>query len=107
MDVGAPGKDTLRDELITSQEEPKVTVRFHISEGEQVFIRHIRIEGLTKTKDLVVRRELSIYPGERVNTEKFAETERALRHTGYFDPADPRPVEIYLEPDQMRGCSDT
>jgi len=80
--------------------ESQVQVEFYIREGQPVFIRRIDIEGLTKTKDEVVRRNLTIYPGERVNIDRVRESERRLLNTGYFDLRESKPVEITLEPDE-------
>jgi len=98
VDVGAPGRDTLRARMVFSEKEPSVEVRFRITEGEPVFIRRIRVEGLTKTSELVVLRNLTFYPGERVNADELKKSEQVLRNTGYFDLTDARPVEIFIEP---------
>ncbi len=98
VDVGAAGKDTLREELVLSEEKPTLEVRFHIVEGEPVFVRRIRVEGLTKTDELVVLRNLTFHPGDRVNADRLRESETVLRNTGYFDLSEPRAVEISLEP---------
>jgi outer membrane protein insertion porin family len=78
----------------------QVTVRFTVHEGEPIFIRRIQIRGLTKTRESVVRRDLTFYPGERASMEKIRESERRLLNTGYFDMQSERPVEITLEPDE-------
>ena len=97
FDVSA-GRNTLRARR--TYLEPDVEVEFTIQEGRPVFIRRVNIEGLIKTKDEVVRRNLTVYPGERANIDKMSESERRLRNTGYFDLREPRPVEITLEPDE-------
>jgi outer membrane protein insertion porin family len=76
-----------------------VSVRFVINEGEPVYVRRIHIRGLTRTKESVVRRNLTFYPGELASAARFEESERALVNTGYFDRTKAEPVEITLEPD--------
>ena len=100
VDVGAPGKNALREELVFAADESKVDVVFHIVESKPVYLRRIRVEGLTKTSELVVIRELTIHPDDRVNTDELRASERAVHNTGYFDPTNPRAVEISLEPDE-------
>jgi len=95
VDVGTG--DNLREQLIF--EESEVQVKFMIVEGDPVFIRRIRFEGLTKTRDLVARRSLTIRPGERANVDKLKESRRRLINTGFFDLAVREPVRIELEPD--------
>ncbi|MDP6439659.1 MAG: outer membrane protein assembly factor BamA, partial [Candidatus Brocadiia bacterium] len=100
VDVGAPGKESLSADWSLTETGDSVVVRFRIEEGLLVRIRRVRIEGLTKTGDLVARRELSIYPGDRARTDRFRESERLLLNTGYFDLQDPDAVRITLEPDE-------
>jgi len=99
FDVSAM-KETLSEHLIYDEEKPEVAVEFAIREGEPVFIRRIRIEGLTMTRDDVVRRNLTFYPGERADSRKIEESKRKLRNTGCFDLSEPEPVRITLEPDE-------
>ncbi len=99
MDV-TPEKGSLLAEPVFDVENAQVTLRVRIDEGEPVFIRRVEIRGLTKTRESVVRRNLSIYPGERADLRKIKESERLLLNTGYFDMASPAPVDIFLEPDE-------
>jgi len=100
VDVGDLGKNTLRDNLVFDETAPRLKVQFSIAEGEPVFIRRVRVEGLERTDELVVIRNLTFFPGDRVNTDTLEESERVLKGTGYFDLSDPKPVDIHLEPDQ-------
>ncbi|NLW49391.1 MAG: outer membrane protein assembly factor BamA [Candidatus Brocadiaceae bacterium] len=77
-----------------------VSMRYRIREGEPVAIGQIHVHGLTKTNEMVVRRNLTFYPGERAARRKLIESERMLLNSGYFDFAAPRPVEITLEPSE-------
>ena len=99
MDVD-PAKETVRAEPVFPPSGTDVTVHIVVHEGEPVFIRRVEIVGLTKTKESVVRRNLDLYPGERVSSEKIKESEQLLTNTGYFDPEAHPPVQITLEPDQ-------
>lgn len=93
-------KGNLRAEPVFPARGTDVKVRISITEGEPVFIRRVRIRGLTKTKESVVRRNLTIYPGERASRRDLDESERRLLNTGYFDPEVRRPVRITLQPDE-------
>jgi len=97
MDVD-PRQGTLVAEPVFPPAGTDVTVRFVIREGEPVFIRRIRIVGLTKTRESVVRRALNFYPGERASRAKLKESEQLLINTGYFDPQARQPVQITLAP---------
>lgn len=61
-----------------------VDVNFIIREGHLAYIRAIGFRGNTRTKDKVLRRELTIYPGEILNEVKARNSERRLRNLGYY-----------------------
>ncbi|MDD5643991.1 MAG: outer membrane protein assembly factor BamA [bacterium] len=62
----------------------KIDVAYYIDEGRQFKIERIRVEGNTKTKDIVVRRELNVYPGEIIDGVKVKTSKARLENTGYF-----------------------
>lgn len=64
---------------------PVVNLDVAVKEGEKAYIRDIRIRGNTRTKDEVIRRELTVYPGEIYNQVKVRNSERRLRNLGFFD----------------------
>lgn len=61
-----------------------VNIQFEIAEGRLVHIQHIDIRGNTRTKDEVVRRELTVYPGEVYNQVRIRQSERILQNLGFF-----------------------
>ncbi len=93
-------KGNLRAEPIYSEVGTDVSLKFTITEGEPVFIRRIEIRGLEKTRENVVRRNLTLYPGQLASSERIKESERILTNTGYFDRRVRKPVQITLTPDE-------
>jgi len=67
-----------------------VKIVYRVSEGEKFFIRKINIEGNTKSKDYVIRRELAFAPGEEFNTVRIEKTRNRLQNMGYFSQVDIR-----------------
>ncbi len=67
-----------------SSTNPVVNVHFTIREGTLAFIRNIRFRGNTKTRDKVLRREVTVYPGEVMNEVKLRTSENRLRNLGLF-----------------------
>jgi outer membrane protein insertion porin family len=67
-----------------------VKIVYRVSEGEKYFIRKINIEGNTKSKDYVIRRELAFAPGEEFNTVRIEKTRNRLQNMGYFSQVDIR-----------------
>ncbi len=63
----------------------KVDVFYEIEEGEIVFVEKVIIRGNTKTRDMVIRRELRIRPGERFDGKKIDKSKERLNNLGFFD----------------------
>ncbi len=81
-----------------SPEGAKVNVSFNIEERERYYIEKIKITGNDKTRDNVIRRQLTFYPGERLDTEKIRDSQRRLTNTGYFDMESGAPAGVNFEP---------
>ena len=75
----------MKAEYTYQQVEPKIDITFDVIENERFFIEKVIITGNDKTKDNVIRRNLSFFPGERVDTQKIKISEQRLTSTGYFD----------------------
>jgi outer membrane protein insertion porin family len=62
----------------------EVNVKIVINEGSPAKIRQIIINGNTTTRDLVIRRELRIYPGNRYRENKVIRSLQRIFNLGYF-----------------------
>ncbi|MDF1753878.1 MAG: outer membrane protein assembly factor BamA [Verrucomicrobiales bacterium] len=71
----------------------QVAVKFNVNEGRPYKIGQIHIEGNTKTKDHVIRRELPLLPGEALDVTTMEITERRLQNMNYFETVDVTPVD--------------
>ena len=70
---------------IKKQEEAKIIdIVFHIKKNKPVYFEKIVIEGNTKTRDKVIRRELEVYEGEKYNGSKLKKSIRDLYRLDYF-----------------------
>ncbi len=67
------------------------TVNFHlaITEGEPVHVRLVNIEGNTKTREKVIRRELTVIPGTVFKRSVLGRSLRDLMVTNFFANAEP------------------
>jgi len=63
---------------------PVVSMKMSVREGHLAYVRHVVFRGNAKTKDKVMRREVSVYPGEVMNEVKLRSSENRLRNLGYF-----------------------
>ncbi|MBI3306510.1 MAG: outer membrane protein assembly factor BamA [Candidatus Omnitrophica bacterium] len=68
-----------------NRDSGKVDLTYEIQEGDLYFVEKVMIRGNTKTKDMVIRRELRIRPGERFDGEKIQKSKQRLENLGFFD----------------------
>jgi len=75
------------------QETKRVHLTYRIVENELVYVDRVEIRGNLRTKDVVVRREMRIYPGEPFNGQKIRRSIERLYNLGYFEE-----VNVETEP---------
>jgi len=63
----------------------QVTVKVTVTEGSVAYINEINIVGNTRTRDIVIRRELRLWPGDRFDGTKLRRSKERLHNLGYFD----------------------
>src|SRR6266487_2337934 len=78
-----------------------IDVTYKIQEGDRSFVNRINIEGNTRTKDKVIRREVLVAPGDVFNTVRVDVTKNRLENLGYFAK-----VETYPEETDIPGRKD-
>src|SRR5215469_4712484 len=78
-----------------------IDVHYTIEEGPRSFVNRINIEGNTRTKDKVIRREVLVAPGDVFNTVRVDITKKRLENLGYFAK-----VETYPEETDIPGRKD-
>lgn len=66
-------------------ETGEVSIRIDIVEGGLAYIEKIKIQGNTRTRDIVVRRDLKMFPGDRFDGEKLRRSKERLNNLGYFE----------------------
>lgn len=71
-----------------------VDVHVSISEGREFKVRRIYIEGNTKTKEKVIRRELVLFPGETFDVSRLRRSIREITILNYFSNIVPDVVPI-------------
>jgi outer membrane protein insertion porin family len=78
-----------------------VDVHYKVEEGERSYLNRVNIEGNTRTKDKVIRREVLVAPGDVFNTVRADTTKKRLENLGYFSK-----VETYPEDTDVPGRKD-
>ena len=66
----------------------KVTIFYKITEGSRYSVGRVNIEGNTKTKDKVIRREMPLKPGDPFNSVELETAKSRLEGLGYFSSVD-------------------
>jgi len=63
---------------------------YNIEEKEKSYVEKVEIKGNTKTKDRVIRRELSVYPGETYDMVRVKLSKTRLEGLDYFAKVETR-----------------
>ncbi len=60
-------------------------VYFKVDKGPLVYVNRIEIEGNTRTRDKVIRREITLAEGWLYSSRRLEKSEERLRRLGYFE----------------------
>ena len=63
-------------------------ITYQVKEGKKISVGKINFFGNTRTKDEVLRREMSLIEGDPYNKNKFSSSKRKLNNLGYFSSVD-------------------
>ena len=72
-------------DLKKSESTQSADLTLHIKKGELTYINRITIKGNTRTRDNVIRRELTVYEGNIFNSKALRESSQNLQRLQYFD----------------------
>jgi outer membrane protein insertion porin family len=86
----------LEPELTFDQEQAEVAVVYRIAQGQPQYIREVRFAGNQRTRDEVLRREISVFPGDLADMTQIERSVARLRGTGYFSTM--APAADHIEP---------
>ena len=73
---------------IESADPSKVDVVFHITEGQQTFVRDVLLTGLHYTRPDTVARAITLRPGDPLNETALMDTQRNLYEFALFNEVD-------------------
>lgn len=82
-DTAAGGRDT-------------INVTYRLDEGTQSYVEHINIQGNTRTKDKVIRRELALAPGDIYDSVRIDASKQRLQNLNYFSRVDSYPSDTSI-----------
>jgi outer membrane protein insertion porin family len=75
----------VQDSTAVNSSTGRVDISYTITENQIVYVNKIKIRGNIKTKDVVIRRELRLHPGDRFDGEKLRRSKERLTNLGYFE----------------------
>jgi outer membrane protein insertion porin family len=73
-----------------------VDVIYRIDEGVQSYVNLINIQGNTRTKDRVIRRELAVKPGDVFDTTLVTVSRQRLENLNYFSRVEMSPADTIV-----------
>jgi len=76
---------TIDIERTLNQETGKIDVAYTIDAKDLVYVGKIEVRGNSKTRDIVIRRELKIYPGNKFDGNKIKRSKERLYNLGLFE----------------------
>ncbi len=74
--------------IIPNDENKTVNISFHSDIGKQVFLNKISIRGNKKTKDKVIRRNISLEEGDLLTNSRMEGSKNRIESLGYFEQRD-------------------
>lgn len=75
----------IRPERIANIEKGSLDLRYNVEEGDKFYVEKIEVQGNTKTKDKVIRRELAITPGETFDMVRVKVSKSRLEQMQFFE----------------------
>ncbi len=73
-----------------------VDVLYRVDEGVQSYLNLVNIQGNTRTKDRVIRRELAVRPGDVFDTTLVDVSRKRLENLNYFSKVDMAPTDTIV-----------
>ncbi|MFA6686812.1 MAG: outer membrane protein assembly factor BamA [Desulfuromonas sp.] len=71
-------------QTLINDETQQVSLNFNIEQGIQVEIGRINISGNTKTRDKVIRREVTLVEGELFSSGRLETSKKRINNLGFF-----------------------
>lgn len=75
----------VQESTIANPDTNRVDITYGITENHVAYVDKIKIRGNIKTRDVVIRRELRIHPGEKFDGEKLRRSKERLQNLGFFE----------------------
>jgi len=88
--------DMVAQPQINPAGDGQIDLTYRIDEGVQSYVNLINVQGNTKTKDKVIRRELAVQPGGVFDTTLVDVSKTRLMNLNYFSKVDMAPQDTLV-----------
>ncbi len=95
------GKEGYLDTRVRPERKPNLSTRaidlvYQVRESEKVYVESINLQGNTKTKSVVILRELALAPGDVFDLVRMKRSKNRLHNTRFFEEENltPEPTNI-------------
>ena len=88
--------DMVAQPQITPTGDGQISLTYRVDEGVQSYVNLVNIQGNTKTKDKVIRRELAVQPGGVFDTTLVDISKSRLMNLNYFSKVDTAPQDTLV-----------
>ena len=75
----------VRPRIARNRDKHTLDLVFDVTEGPRVYVERIDINGNTRTKDKVIRREMQVAEGDAYNPVEIRRSRQRLTELGYFN----------------------
>jgi len=76
---------TIKSDVALNPNTKRIDISYAITENDLAYVNLVKVKGNTKTKDIVIRRELRINPGEPFDGEAIRRSKERLYNLGFFE----------------------
>jgi len=83
------------------ENEKAVSLTYFVDPGKRVYVRRVNIKGNTRSRDVVVRREMRQMEAGWFSSEKVRESRKRLQRLGYFEEVNIETPAVPGSPDQV------
>ena len=82
------------DPQITPIGPDSLDIHFIVTENHKVYINNIIVQGNTRTRENVIRRQLRVFPGDVYNQERIGRSYREIMMLNFFADAAPNIIPV-------------
>ena len=75
----------VRPNLNKKKETNEIDVTIMVNKSKKIYVNRIEVQGNTRTKEKVIRREMKLNEGDSFSNSKLKRSEQRIRNLGFFE----------------------